>query len=155
MPLYVFCGDQLLWSELRTCKTGGAYGAIQIFGYLARRLKQAFPDVEIVFRGDAGFPSPGLINYCERHGHKYIVGLPSNAVLNRLSADVVAATKLFFIDGGSQEPIRLFHEFSYRAKSWQFPCKVIVKAERLPHKTADCRRQTFSMGGRGDCAKRC
>ena len=134
LPLYVFCGDQLLWSELRPSNKGGAYGAIQVFGFLARRLKKAFPDVEIVFRGDAGFHSPGLINYCTRHGHKYIVGLSSNAVLNRLSADVVAATKLFFIDGGSQESLRLYHEFEYRAKSWQFPCKVIVKAERLPDK---------------------
>jgi hypothetical protein len=134
LPLYVFCGDQLLWSELRSSNKGGAYGAIQIFGYLARRLKEAFPDVEIVFRGDAGFHGPGLLNYCKRHGHKYIVGLPSNAVLNRLSSHVVAATKLFFVDAGSQESLRLFHEFDYRAKSWQFPCKVIVKAERLPDK---------------------
>jgi len=132
LPLYVFCGDQLLWSELRPSNKGGAYGSIQVFGYLARRLKQAFPGVEIVFRSDAGFHSPGLLNYCKRHGHKYIVGLPSNAVLNRLSSNVVAATKLFFVDGGSQEPLRLFHEFEYQAKSWQFPCKVIVKAERLP-----------------------
>jgi hypothetical protein len=132
LPLYFFCGDQLLWSQLRSSKTGGAHGTLAIFHYLVTRIKQSWPDVEIILRGDSGFCGPKLLHYCDRHGYKYILGIPSNAVLKRQSANVVTATKLFFIDGGSQEPLRLFDEFSYQARSWSSPRKIVVKAERLP-----------------------
>ena len=53
-------------------------------------------------------------------------------MLKRLSANIVSATEMFFVDNGSQEAFRLFWEYSYRAKSWDCERKVIVKAERLP-----------------------
>ena len=34
-------------------------------------IKQAWPDVEIIFRGDAGFYTPELLDYCELFGYKY------------------------------------------------------------------------------------
>jgi len=136
LPIYFFCGNQLLWSQLRTADKGGAFGAVAIFAYLAKRLKEAFPDVEIVFRGDAGFYTPTLLWYCDRHGYKYIVGYSSNDVLKRKYASLVCASKLFFKDAGSQESFRLFDEFEYQAGTWKVPRKVVVKAERLP-KTGD------------------
>jgi hypothetical protein len=132
LPLYFFCGDQLLWAQLRSSKTGGAHGALAIFHYLVTRIKKEWPDVEIVLRGDAGFCGPKLIHYCERCSYKYILGLPSNSVLKRLSANIVFATEMFFVDAGSQEPLRLFWQFEYKAATWKNAQKVIVKAERLP-----------------------
>jgi hypothetical protein len=132
LPIYFFCGDQLLWAQLRTSDKGGNHGALAIFDYLARRIKKAFPQCEIVLRGDAGFYSPELLRYCDRHGHKYILGFSSNAVLKRLSQNLVVASKLFFKDAGSQESFRLYDEYQYQAKSWQSPRKIVVKAERLP-----------------------
>jgi len=133
LPLYFFCGGQLLWAQLRTSNKGQAFGAVAIFDYIVKRIKQAFPDVEIVFRGDAGFYSPKLLWYCERHGYKYILGYSSNAVLKRMSANIVCASKLFFKDAGSQESFRMYDEFQYQAGSWKVPRKIIVKAERLPN----------------------
>jgi len=132
LPLYFFCGDQLLWSQLRSSAKGGAYGARAIFDYLVKRIRQAFPNVEIILRGDAGFYSPELLNYCDRHGYKYILGFSSNAVLKRLSKNVVIASKLFFKDAGSQESFRLFEEHCYQTGSWDYARAIIVKAERLP-----------------------
>jgi hypothetical protein len=132
LPLYFFCGDQLLWSQLRSSRTGGAHGTLAIFDYIATRIKETWPDVEIVLRGDAGFYSPKLLDYCDRHGYKYIIGYSSNDVLKKLSEPVVIASKLFFVDGGSQEALRLFWEYEYQAKKWSHARKVIVKAERLP-----------------------
>ena len=134
LPLYVFCGDQLLWAQLRPSDKGGAHGTLAIFHYLATRLKKAFPEVEIVFRGDAGFYSPKLLDYCDRHGYKYILGFPSNSVLKQMSANIVFATEAFFVEAGSQEPLRLFWEYQYQARTWKFPRRIIVKAERLPDK---------------------
>jgi hypothetical protein len=132
LPLHVFCGDQLLWSPLRPSRKGGAHGALAIFDYLVKRLRKAFPDVEIIFRGDAGFYKPELLSYCDRFGLKYIMGFSSNAVLKRLSASIAVASKLFFMDGGSQESFRLYDEYQYQAQTWKSPRKIIVKAERLP-----------------------
>ena len=96
LPLYFFCGDQLLWSQLRSSKRGGAHGTVAIFDYLVTRIKREWPGVEIVLRGDAGFCSAKLLNYCDRNGYKYILGIASNAVLKRFSANIVCASKLFF-----------------------------------------------------------
>jgi hypothetical protein len=132
LPLYVFCGDQLLWSHLRTSKKGGAFGARAIFHYLVQRIKKAFPKVDIIFRGDAGFYSPELLNYCDRYGYKYILGISSNRVLKRLSQNAVIASKLFFKDGGSQEKVRLYEEYFYQSGKWDYARSIIAKVERLP-----------------------
>lgn len=132
LPLYVFCGDQLLWSELRPCCYGGAHGTILVFDFLVRRIKEEWPDVEIVFRGDSGFYFPELLNYCDRFGYEYILGYSSNSVLKKMSEPVVTATKLFFMDAQSKEPLRLFWEHTYQAGTWDYARQIIVKAERLP-----------------------
>jgi len=132
LPLYFFCGNQLLWAQLRGSKTGGAHGTLAIFHYLVTRIKKAWPDVEIVLRGDAGFYSAKLLRYCDRRGYKSILGFSSNSVLKKLSEPIVFATEMFFVDAGSQEPFRLFWEYEYQARTWSHARKVIVKAERLP-----------------------
>jgi len=132
LPLYFFCGNQLLWSQLRSSKTGGAHGTLAIFHYIATRMREVWPEVEIVLRGDAGFYSPKLLDYCDRRGYKYIIGYTSNSVLKKLSEPIVFATEMFFVDAGSQESFRLFWEYEYQAKKWDHARKIIVKAERLP-----------------------
>ena len=132
LPLYFFCGDHLLWSQLRTSKTGGAHGALAIFDDLVKRIRRQWLKVEIILRGDAGFYGPKLLRYCDRHKLKYIFGFSSNKKLKKMSRSIAVASKLFFKDGGSQESFRLFGEYQYKTKSWEQPRKVIVKAERLP-----------------------
>lgn len=133
LPIYFFCGDQLLWAQLRTSKTGGAHGARAIFKRITDRLREVWPDTEIILRGDAGFYSVELLDYCERHGFKYILGYSSNAVLKRKTASLVIATKLFFKDADSKESFRMYDTIlDYKAGSWHSARKMIVKAERLP-----------------------
>ena len=132
LPLYFFCGDQLLWAQLRTSERGGAYGTRAILHYIAKRLKEVWPDVEIVLRGDAGFGVAKLINFCDRNGYKYILGISSNKVLDSLSAKIVSAAEIFFVDAGSKEALQLFWEFEYQAGTWKKSHRVVVKAERLP-----------------------
>jgi hypothetical protein len=40
LPLYFFCGDQLLWSQLRSSKRGGTHGTLAIFDSLATHIKE-------------------------------------------------------------------------------------------------------------------
>jgi hypothetical protein len=132
LPLYVFCGDQLLWAQLRSSKRGANHGTLAIFHCIATEIKKAWPDVEIKLRGDAGFYDPNLVEYLDRRKYKYILGFSSNEVLKKKSSNAVIAAKLFFKDAGSQESFRLFHEFLYKTKSWKRERRIIVKAERLP-----------------------
>ena len=141
LPLYFFCGAQLLWSQLRTSKTGGNHGTLAIFHHLVTRIRQAWPDVEIILRGDAGFYSPKLLDYCDRHGYKYVFGFASNSVLKKLSAKIVFASEMFFVDAGSHESFRLFGEYEYQAKTWSHARKIIVKAERLPDVNDRCGKE--------------
>ncbi|MCH7692223.1 MAG: IS1380 family transposase, partial [Proteobacteria bacterium] len=53
LPLYVFCGERLLVSYLRPSKIDGARHAWAILALLVKRLRQAWPGVRIVFRGDS------------------------------------------------------------------------------------------------------
>ena len=75
LPLYVFCGERLLVSYLRPSKIDGAKHAWAILVLLVKKLRQAWPGVRIVFRGDGGFCRHKMLGWCERHGVGYIVGL--------------------------------------------------------------------------------
>ena len=78
LPLYVFCGDQLLVSYLRPSKIDGAKHARAILALLVKRLRQAWPAVRIILRADSGFCRYHMLCWCERHGVSYIVGLTRN-----------------------------------------------------------------------------
>ena len=64
LPLYVFCGDQLLVSYLRPSKIDGAKHAWAVLALLVKRLRQAWPKVEIVFRSDSGFCRWRMLGWC-------------------------------------------------------------------------------------------
>ncbi len=72
LPLYVFCGDQLLVSYLRSSKMDGAKHAWAILSLLVKRLRQDWPDVRIIFRGDSGFCRWRMMSWCDRHDVGYI-----------------------------------------------------------------------------------
>ena len=127
LPLYVFCGDRLLVSYLRPSKIDAAKHAWAILALLVRRLRQAWPGVRIVFRGDSGFCRYKMLRWCERHGVGYIVGLAKNARLNDLAAPwMETAAKGFEANGTKQ---RLFGEFAYAAGTWNAERRVIARIE--------------------------
>jgi hypothetical protein len=53
------------------------------------RLRQAWPDVEIHFRGDSGFGVPPMYDVCERLGVDYTIGLAMNTRLKKLSENTL------------------------------------------------------------------
>ena len=127
LPLYVFCGDQLLVSYLRPSNIDGAKHAWAISSLLVRRLRKAWPGVKIIFRGDSGFCRHRMLRWFERYGIEYVVGLPSNSRLSEL-------TKVFTlqVEGEFNKTYlkqKRFSEFSYGANTWKAQRRVIVKAE--------------------------
>lgn len=127
LPLYVFCRDQLLVSYLRSSKIDAAKHAWAILALLVKRLRQAWPAVRIIFRGDSGFCRWRLLAWCERHRVGYIVGMAKNNRLNRLAAALIEAAESTYRESGAKQ--RLFADITYGADTWDRARRVIVKAE--------------------------
>ena len=127
LPLYVFCQDQLLVSYLRPSNIDGAKHAWAILSLLVKRLRQSWPAVRIIFRGDSGFCRRRMLAWCERHDVGYLVGIAQNKRLNEITAQwQQAAEKQYAI---SNEKVRWFDEFQYAAKNWKRLRRIIVKIE--------------------------
>ena len=83
LPLYAFCGRQLLAAYLRPSNIDAARHTWAILSRLVERLRQAWPGVRIVLRRDSAFCRHRMLDRCERHRVGYVVGLARNAVLER------------------------------------------------------------------------
>ena len=127
LPLYVFCGEHLLVAYLRTADGDAARHSRAILRLLVRRLRQAWPAVRIVVRGDSGFCRWRLLRWCDRHGVGYVLGLARNPRLQALAAPLLHTAAVQFERTG--QPVRRFETIGYAAASWDRPRRVIVKAE--------------------------
>jgi hypothetical protein len=127
LPLYVFCGEQLLVSYLRPANIDAARHAWAVLKLLAVRLRQVWPKVKIIFRGDSGFCRWRMLRWCEAHQVHYIVGLAKNArALGRAKSFIEQAQDAF---QSQQQKQRLFGEVQYGAETWDRERRVLVKAE--------------------------
>lgn len=127
LPLYVFCGDQLLVAYLRPSNIDAAKHAAAILKLLVTRLRQAWPRTKIVFRADSGFCRDRLLSWCDRHDVKYVVGLARNERLLALAAPLLRRAEKQFRK--TQQKQRLFTAFDYAAGTWRQVRWVIAKAE--------------------------
>jgi hypothetical protein len=131
-PLLVFDGetDQLITALLRPGNTHASRGALAILKRIVGRLREAWPEVEIEVRADAGFAVPEVYEYCEKEGIGYTIGLISNARLQALAQDLLERAKRES-EAKEGEKVRLVSAASYRALSWECSRRVIYKAEVL------------------------
>jgi hypothetical protein len=127
LPLYVFCGDELLAAYLRPSNIDAAKHARAVLKLLVNKLRATWPDVKITVRGDSGFCRWRLMRWCDSHGIGYVLGLAKNPVLGRAATDEIARAERLFCQ--TDQPQRLFGSFAYAAASWDRLRRVIVKAE--------------------------
>jgi hypothetical protein len=144
LPLYVFCGDDLLAAYLRPSNIDAAKHSLGILGLLVKRIRSAWPRTRIIFRADSGFCRWKTMRWCDHHGVGYILGLAKNSRLAEAAGPLLAeASSSFERTGGKQ---RLFGELRYAASTWDRERRVIVKAEHL-EKGANPRYVVTNMGG--------
>jgi hypothetical protein len=127
LPLYVFCGEQLLVSYLRPGNVGAAHHAWAVLKLLVQRLRQVWPQVKIIVRGDAGFCRWRLLRWCEQHHVHYLVGLAKNARVQALAQGLMEQSAQAFMQ--TQTKQRHFGEVHYAADTWDKARRVLVKAE--------------------------
>lgn len=130
LPLYIFCGDHPLCARLRPSDIDGAAGALKQVQRIVAHIRQQWPNVSIVLRGDSGFCREHLMRWCEGNGVHYLFGLAKNARLLRILGGELHQAKVQFEQ--TQEPARVFKDFTYRTqKSWSRERRVVGKAEHL------------------------
>jgi len=95
---------------------------------LVRRIRRHWPTTRLTIRGDGHYGRPEAMAWCEANGVAYILGLPGNAVLDRLvepAADDVRVRR-----AEAQAPVvRRYTETRYGAKSWKCQRRVAARIE--------------------------
>jgi hypothetical protein len=94
---------------------------------LVRRLRQTWPNVRIVVRGDSGFCRWKLMKWCDRNAVYYLLGLAQNPRLLGLAQPWTVPAEWHF--RRTNQKVRLFGSFAYGAETWDRERRVIVKAE--------------------------
>jgi hypothetical protein len=130
LPLYIFCGDHLLWSQLRPADIDASAGSVKALSKIIDRIRHSWPTVKILIRGDSGFCREHLMAWCERNGVDYLFGLARNDRLVNEIAEELAQAKARHQQTGQAS--RVFKDFEYQTlTSWSRVRRVVGKAEVL------------------------
>lgn len=116
--------------QLRAGNSHPGKGVAGLLRWLFWRLKRAFPGVRLILRADAGFALPEILRVCERSGVGYAIGFKRNGVTERKIANLLEQARLQCIQTG--EKARLFDDVYYAAATWDYPRRLVMKAEWLP-----------------------
>lgn len=129
LPLYIFCGDQLLVSYLRPSSVGAAHHACAITKLLVQKVRRRWPNVKIILRGDSGYCNARLMKWCDRNDVYYVFGMQKNSVLNgKLACTMTLAKIRYGITGEKQTCFRWFRYSTQRSWGKRFRW-VLGKAE--------------------------
>lgn len=130
LPLYIFCGAHLLLAKLRPSNIDASAGSVKQVAWIVAMIRQHWPQVRIILRGDSGFCRENLMAWCEENRVDYVFGLAQNKrLLKILGKELHEAQQQFAATG---EPARVFKDFTYRTrKSWSRERRVVGKAEHL------------------------
>ncbi len=92
LPLYVFCGRHLLAAKLRRANIDASAGAAEEVARLVTQIREHWPPVRILLRGDSGFAREALMAWCEANGVDYLFGLQRNPrLVAELEGELAAA----------------------------------------------------------------
>lgn len=132
LPLlvYVTADDseqELVASVLRPGNVHAGHRLVSVLKRVVARLSEAFPDAQMVFRGDAGMGGPGVYDFCEDAGIDYVISLAKNSRLLTLGEDYLRNATAVYEETGKK--VRLFEELRYAADSWKCERRVVLKAE--------------------------
>jgi Transposase DDE domain group 1 len=135
LPLYVFCGDHVLCARRRPSSIGPAVGSRKEVQRIVKQIRQRWPDVVIILRGDSGFCADDLLSWCDENRVEYVVGVARNQRLEGLIEVQLAEAEQQF--EATQQPVRIFVEFAHKTLkgAWNKDRRVVAKAEHLNGKS--------------------
>ena len=130
LPLYIFCGEHLLCARLRPSDRDAQAGSVDELDRIIGQIRQRWPEVPIIVRGDSGFCREELMAWCETNQVSYLFGLAKNGRLEQQIAKALRKSHRRYLQ--TQRPSRRFRELRYRTRtSWSRTRRVVAKAEHL------------------------
>jgi len=131
LPLYIFCEDHLLCAKLRVSNIDPAEGVVEELERIIKRIREEWPEVKILIRGDSGFCREEVMEWCEKHGVDYVFGIARNRrLVKKIEKELKKVKRKYLI---SEKPQRVYRNFMYRTlNSWSRKRRVVGKAEYLP-----------------------
>ena len=127
LPLYVFCGQDMLACVLRPSWRDPASVVSALIKLIARRLRQRWPQVRLIVRGDSGFCRPKVLRRFDAWRIDYIIGVQKNPTLEWFSAVPARMLAEQYETTGTKQ--RLIGEFRYASRNWDRERRVIARLE--------------------------
>jgi hypothetical protein len=128
--LYIVCGEFVLCARLRSSNIDASAGALEEVQRIIAQIREKWPTVRIILRGDGGFCRDAIMSWCEENKVGFVFGLAKNSRLLKIIGRQLQEAKVQFEE--SKKPARVFSEFAYRTKkSWSGERRVVAKAEHL------------------------
>ena len=133
LPLYITCGESLLWAQLRPSNIDASAGSVEALEKIVPSIREKWPGVRIIIRADSGFCRESIMAWCEDNDVDYILGLAKNARLKRKTGKAIKKSRRIYATTG--QPARVFRQFSYRTlESWSRRRRVVGKIEYIKDK---------------------
>ena len=130
LPLYIFCDEYLLAAKLRSSDIDAALGADTELERIVEQIRDAWPDVKIIVRGDSGFCREWLMSWCEEHRVEYLFGVARNTRLRAAITEEMQQARELHQNTGRAS--RVYKDFHYCTRhSWSRSRRIIGKAEYL------------------------
>jgi hypothetical protein len=130
LPLYIFCGEFLLCARLRPSNIDASEGTVEELERIVEQIRNTWPEVKTVVRGDSGFCRDNIMTWCETHGVDYVLGFAKNERLKAVIAEELHQAQQQYEE--TKVASRVFKDLRYRTReSWTRERGVVAKAEHL------------------------
>ena len=133
MPLMVFEGysGKMILPLLKPGRKNKAVSFEDTILWLIACLREVWPKTIIIVRGDSHFCSHELMDWATLYDRRvfFITGLARNSVLENHPVTKAAVERVRHDHELFHRPVRTYGEFCYKAGTWRFAQRVVVKAE--------------------------
>ena len=122
----LFCFNHFGDCEGALLRPGNVHSADrwwEVLGPVVERYQRK--GVRLLFRADAAFAKPEVYEYLEPRGIGYAIRLPANDVLQEQIGHLLKRP----VGRPPKKPVARYHDFMYRAKSWDQPRRLVAKVE--------------------------
>ena len=130
MPLHIYEGlsGKLITTILKPGRRSKSVNVFSILKKIIGYLLQYWPNTLIILRGDSHFCSKEFMDWSEDIDKvDYITGLSGNQKLNKLAKVTIDSAKTEY--NKYEKPVKRYHSFQYKAGSWGYHQRVVVKVE--------------------------
>jgi hypothetical protein len=131
LPIHIYeaSSGKLVAAILRPGKTPTGHEVRKILKHVIRRIRQHWPKVVILVRGDGHYGRPEAMDWCEDAGVFYSFGLGGNPALAALAAPLNEDVAVRRALQGATGKLRRYASFAYAAAGWRHKRRVVARIE--------------------------